>query len=1106
MKPIILSIFLLFFAAAHAQEKPRLLPVKINKKWGYIDRNGQVAIPAQFEQADDFQGRFAIVRMNRHYTAIDPRGSMIAPAIYDEVEILNDTLIAVMKDTLWGVVSEKGNVVVPVQCTSISKLTKQLYVFSTNGKQGVITASGKPVVPANYDSIFIASRTLLFAKDSSKLALYGTNGTLLLDAKNDTIKIEHDSLVFFKKDGKWGCTSSRGKMISEAKWEEYNLFRKDIVMVRDTAWELLSLKEGKIICRNSYDNFLSYSPQFIITQSGNTYGLIDINGNELFKPAFSNIDYLSDETMMISKDGLYGLATTAGKITCSPRYGWIGEFSSNIARTGIGRSLGAVSIHGEELVKAENDSLWINGNVIKAFKTKRSEAHIVTVDDAGYLYDDNTYANLKTIRVGFGYNPTGFITGANVNPKADSLRMNDLQWFYSINKRKWGLKNFKTQDTIIQPVFASITVLRNIGMTLVQKNTVASQNIYSYGYGLVNNDNGSFVLKPLYQELHLADTAGRHRDFIRCYNQFGQYGVVSLDGKEEFAIASFIGDLKNGHARVNIEGIPVYTGSKDPERIIMNDSTYTSFELSWKSLNSAEGRNFDNVKMKGGKWFVVSSYGDIHTYWEKKDSFITYDFIQNIYKEKMIVKRDNKWGVINVSNQKVIDIAYDMVDELPGSDHRFYRVVKNSLRYGYIDKYGNEVLEASIDEGRNFHNGMAAVKIKGKWGFINTDGQLAVKADYEDVKDFYDDMAAVRVKGKWGFVNKNGRMVIDPAYQLTGHYNEGLVWVKVKGKCGYIDAGGNAVTELIYTKCSEFHNGLAVVRDGDFGVINTAGLWVVKPKYKSISDYDENGFAIARKRSGFGIISMQGIAKGKFDLDQLKSFSEGMAVARKDGKLGYIDTTGKFVIAPKFTSAESFREGIASVREKNRFGYIDTGGNFIIEPAFKKASVYNEGLAYVVRDNKAGFIDRSGTFAITTGKPVVSSFRNGRAILQDTLRGFIYIDKQGRPVCSKRFEKAFIFTDSVACVKYSGKWGVIDATGMNVTSFKYDDMSGFSEGIAKFRITSFTGVMDAAGKEAIPVECNNVVYYGDNLFKIERSDKVGYFSLSDGKWMWVLSR
>ena len=76
-------------------------------------------------------------------------------------------------------------------------------------------------------------------------------------------------------------------------------------------------------------------------------------------------------------------------------------------------------------------------------------------------------------------------------------------------------------------------------------------------------------------------------------------------------------------------------------------------------------------------------------------------------------------------------------------------------KYGYIDKYGNEVIKSRYDEAGSFSNDLAKVKVDGKYGYIDKSGNYIIEAKYDDISYFSDDKMLVKISGKYGLISKN---------------------------------------------------------------------------------------------------------------------------------------------------------------------------------------------------------------------------------------------------------------------------------------------------------------------------------------------------------------
>ncbi len=91
-----------------------LLAVKLDKKYGYIDLEGDTIIPFKFDMASEFENGYASVSQLGKMGKIDTEGKKVVPCRYDYVEPFDENgLAAVAIDGRFGYVNKKGKEVVP---------------------------------------------------------------------------------------------------------------------------------------------------------------------------------------------------------------------------------------------------------------------------------------------------------------------------------------------------------------------------------------------------------------------------------------------------------------------------------------------------------------------------------------------------------------------------------------------------------------------------------------------------------------------------------------------------------------------------------------------------------------------------------------------------------------------------------------------------------------------------------------------------------------------------------------------------------------------------------------------------------------------------------
>ena len=119
-----------------------------------------------------------------------------------------------------------------------------------------------------------------------------------------------------------------------------------------------------------------------------------------------------------------------------------------------------------------------------------------------------------------------------------------------------------------------------------------------------------------------------------------------------------------------------------------------------------------------------------------------------------------------------------------------------------------------------------------------------------------DSLTVYAIPNKRGYINiKNGEIVIDAEannYRKAWVFSEGLAAVMKEGKIGFINAKNEVVIpfQFDYTdKCRMydfgylFHDGYCIMtnKDGDLGLIDTTGKWIVEPAYDEIWAPHESG-------------------------------------------------------------------------------------------------------------------------------------------------------------------------------------------------------------------------------------------------------------------------
>jgi hypothetical protein len=129
--------------------------------------------------------------------------------------------------------------------------------------------------------------------------------------------------------------------------------------------------------------------------------------------------------------------------------------------------------------------------------------------------------------------------------------------------------------------------------------------------------------------------------------------------------------------------------------------------------------------------------------------------------------------------------------------------VRRERMLGYMDLYGNVVIEPRYSQGGEFSEGLAAVESEGHWMFVDKNGTVAAHfpAGTVFVYPLSEGLALVTAARdsdrKFGYVDRNAQWVIRPAWDDAESFHDGLAYVGIwkDQKAAYIDHKGRSVWE-----------------------------------------------------------------------------------------------------------------------------------------------------------------------------------------------------------------------------------------------------------------------------------------------------------------------
>ena len=372
-------------------------------------------------------------------------------------------------------------------------------------------------------------------------------------------------------------------------------------------------------------------------------------------------------------------------------------------------------------------------------------------------------------------------------------------------------------------------------------------------------------------------------------------------------------------------------------------------------------------------------------------------------------------------------------DKLEGFSEGRAPVCRDGVWWGYIDKFGREVIPCRFEACAPFRNGMARVavnvglwdnkgtqRVKGRWGLIDKQGNYIVPPIYNEISYCSEDCVVCQDQDEdWFFLGLDGEMLFSQTFEDARPFDTGVAVVCRFGKYGAIDRNGNTVIPFEY----DWINGLGrpgsdkmvgAKKHGKYGVIDREGNVIIDFRYDEVTCSRTGLIEVSFKGRGrysckYGVIDTDGDTILPCIYDQIDCMESvigvniGQRIGTKHfhpGKWGWTDLEGNIIVEPRYANWWiSFSEGLAAVEKRHRHktGFADESGNIVIPFRYEYSYGFEGGMALVGYKDRYGFIDKNENFVIPPIYDSLETFEDDYAVAELGGASF-YIDRTGKRV------------------------------------------------------------------------------------------------------------
>jgi hypothetical protein len=234
-------------------------PVKVGEKWGFLNTEGKLAIPANYDKVTQFNGGLTTGEKDKKFFVIDKSGAEYPADVPDLVDLNNfSEKMASFKTSgdLVGFLDGSGKVAIPAQFKAAGDFVGGL-AWAKNNQDlvGYINPKGewviKPQFAAGKD--FSPESGIARIKTADTWAFVNKAGEIIYKKDTDTYEDFSDGLSRGKKKDKFGYFNDKGVWAIEPQFDGARDFKNGYASVKKgELWGVID-KTGKWVIEPKFD-------------------------------------------------------------------------------------------------------------------------------------------------------------------------------------------------------------------------------------------------------------------------------------------------------------------------------------------------------------------------------------------------------------------------------------------------------------------------------------------------------------------------------------------------------------------------------------------------------------------------------------------------------------------------------------------------------------------------------------------------------------------------------------------------------------------------------------------------------------------------------------
>lgn len=317
---------------------------------GFINRKGELIIPAIYDDALPFEADVSIVRKGNKYGLIDTNGNTVLPIEYKSIWNFQEGLARVEKEVylpktlensevidyslVYGYIDKNGKIVIPFEYEDAKSFSEGLASVKKNGKYGFIDKQNNTVIAFNYKYADSFEDGLAVAYVNDKAGYIDKNNKVVIPFQFCCAQGFFGKYAVIGRGDHYGIIDKKGKILIPQQLESYNFFSENLIAIKKAGKYQFLDGNLKPLTKPIYQEVYNFDNQLILVKKNEKYGILDYKLNEILPIKYDSIDYNDAYNGLypISFNNKIGYIDNQGKIVIPLVYDYAEPFNGRLAK------------------------------------------------------------------------------------------------------------------------------------------------------------------------------------------------------------------------------------------------------------------------------------------------------------------------------------------------------------------------------------------------------------------------------------------------------------------------------------------------------------------------------------------------------------------------------------------------------------------------------------------------------------------------------------------------------------------------------------------------------------------------------------------------------